>query len=438
VNEERQKAVERLFTERLKRKLASGGAACPDAEILAAYVDRTLAQRQRASFETHAASCRRCQEAVATLVSVAESDEPVRLPAPSKRRARHSDWWAAWRWAWAAPLLLAVVIVGVWRIGDFRSRIAEPQKNPVSPEALSQPAKDQRVSGSAKVAAPPPPAALRNVPAAKPREKQAEAAGPRRDISKERTAEAKTQVIPGMVPSPAPLATDKITTSGGMAPPSVRARLEAPAPTPQTTAQGTSQGAGAGVAAPGAPGGGQAAQANAITEQPKPTAAESSEKKNQTATGTLAREKGLSSVQEMEVTAAPAKVLGVAPASKFQGSDWIVVRTRNTGTWRVGLGGGIEKLGKHGRWAVVPSNVTVDLYNLAFFDASEGWIVGQSGTVLHTTDGGKTWTSVTSPTATDLVQVTATAKSTVQVTARDASIFSTTDGGATWNSSTRP
>jgi photosystem II stability/assembly factor-like uncharacterized protein len=35
--------------------------------------------------------------------------------------------------------------------------------------------------------------------------------------------------------------------------------------------------------------------------------------------------------------------------------------------------------------------VSDDLYAVYFTSRSEGWIVGQSGLVLHTNDGGITW-----------------------------------------------
>lgn len=436
MKDDRQKAVEKLVAERLKRELQPGGASCPDVGVIAAYADQALTSAERASFETHAASCRQCQEAVATLARLAESDEPTHLPAPSTRRAL-----AVGRWAWAAPLLLGIVIVGVWRIGGFRSRLAAPQIRQVSPEISSRPSKDQKASSSANVAQSPSTAAPRNAPAAKPLEKQAEAGGPRGDISKKRTAEVKTEPTPPPPPSPTPplpgAVADNVTPTGGMATPSVRARLAAPAPAPPATAQGTSQGAGGGAALPGGLAGREATQTSPILEQPKPAAVESGEKKTQTGTGTLGKEKRMTT-QQAKVTAAPTIALEVTPVNKFQGSDWTVVRTRKAGTWRVGPGGAIQKLGKHSQWAAMASGVTSDLSALAFFDNSEGWIVGQSGTVLHTSDGGKTWTSVTSPTPADLVGVTATAESAAQVTTRDGSVFTTADGGATWNSAAHP
>lgn len=35
--------------------------------------------------------------------------------------------------------------------------------------------------------------------------------------------------------------------------------------------------------------------------------------------------------------------------------------------------------------------ITINLYDVFFSDASSGWIVGDAGTILHTSDGGKQW-----------------------------------------------
>jgi photosynthesis system II assembly factor YCF48-like protein/putative zinc finger protein len=430
VNDEQQKAVEKLVAEKLKRELAQGGAVCPDAGMLAAFVDRVLSLGERARLETHAASCQRCQEAIATLVKLAESDEPAPGGAPTRRRA-----FAAGRLAWAAPLLLAVVIVGVWRIGNFRSRLAEPQTKHSSPATpLPRPAA-QETPRSANAPTPPLAPSSRGTEARKPIEKQAAPAGMRRDISKDKPSDMKVEAIPA--PAIPAAAADNVTPCAGIAAPSVRARLVAPPPAPQLKAQGTSQGAGGGAVTSGAPAASESAQMKIPAETPdaKPPAAERGEKKSEVAAGALTKEMR-TSAQQVEVTAAPTMELDVAPANNLRGAAWTVIRTRQSGTWRLGPGGAIQKQGKLGRWTIVPSGVTTDLYNLAFFGASEGWIVGQSGTVLHTTDGGKTWTAVTKPTNADLIQVAATAESAAQVTTRDGAIFNTPDGGATWNSAT--
>ncbi|PYV33020.1 MAG: hypothetical protein DMG22_11445 [Acidobacteria bacterium] len=157
--------------------------------------------------------------------------------------------------------------------------------------------------------------------------------------------------------------------------------------------------------------------------------------KGQGTMGKLGKEKS-SANSEME--ASPALAQAVRPANAPLSSPWNLIRTRKAGTWRVGRGGTIQKLDRRGQWTAIPTGISADLYSVAFFDASEGWAVGQSGTVLRTTDGGRTWAPVRSPTTTDLIQVAAPDAMSAQVTARDRSVFTTTDGGMSWNSPPPP
>src|SRR5439155_14799622 len=98
MNDERQKAVERLVGEKLKGQLKAGGPACPAPEAIASYIDRAFEAGERARLEMHVASCRQCQEAIAALVPLiprSGTDKPVF--APARRLA-----FPVWRWAWAA------------------------------------------------------------------------------------------------------------------------------------------------------------------------------------------------------------------------------------------------------------------------------------------------------------------------------------------------
>jgi photosystem II stability/assembly factor-like uncharacterized protein len=43
-------------------------------------------------------------------------------------------------------------------------------------------------------------------------------------------------------------------------------------------------------------------------------------------------------------------------------------------------------------WQRQDSTVPIDLFDVKFLDAREGWAVGAEGTIIHTTDGGQHWT----------------------------------------------
>ncbi|MEW6128691.1 MAG: C25 family cysteine peptidase [Acidobacteriota bacterium] len=48
-------------------------------------------------------------------------------------------------------------------------------------------------------------------------------------------------------------------------------------------------------------------------------------------------------------------------------------------------------------WSQQTSNTTNNLFSVHFTSASQGWAVGFANTIVHTTDGGTNWTSVSSP-----------------------------------------
>jgi len=73
---------------------------------------------------------------------------------------------------------------------------------------------------------------------------------------------------------------------------------------------------------------------------------------------------------------------------------------------------------------------------VSFVDARTGFIVGGYGTILHTTDGGATWTSQVSGTLHWLFGVSATDTSTATAVGDSGTILRTTNGGAIWTQQT--
>ena len=95
-------AVARL----LRRSMASGapdtGKDCPDAEILSAFAERTLSDREARDVERHVASCRSCAQVLAMVIA----SEPELAAATPPRG------FSPWRWA--VPLATAATVAGVW------------------------------------------------------------------------------------------------------------------------------------------------------------------------------------------------------------------------------------------------------------------------------------------------------------------------------------
>mgnify|MGYP000215195859 CR=1 FL=1 len=47
---------------------------------------------------------------------------------------------------------------------------------------------------------------------------------------------------------------------------------------------------------------------------------------------------------------------------------------------------------KNGQWQQVATPVLTQLTKVFFFDDKQGWAVGHDATIIHTNDGGETWT----------------------------------------------
>jgi Carboxypeptidase regulatory-like domain/Photosynthesis system II assembly factor YCF48 len=137
----REKAIEKLVAEKLRSDAAAPSAPCPDAGILAAYYERSLAPGERATWEAHFDKCARCQARIAALARMSSGDEesPLSSSAAPRRQARK---FFGMRWAWAAPLFVALVVAGLWYTGEFepfRNQTPEAPRQVASPSAI-QPA----------------------------------------------------------------------------------------------------------------------------------------------------------------------------------------------------------------------------------------------------------------------------------------------------------
>ncbi len=74
--------------------------------------------------------------------------------------------------------------------------------------------------------------------------------------------------------------------------------------------------------------------------------------------------------------------------------------------WVVGQAGTILKTTNAGSlWSAQVSNTTNFLYSVFFIDANTGWAVGQNGTIRKTTNAGGDWLSQTSGTTNFLYSV---------------------------------
>ena len=76
------------------------------------------------------------------------------------------------------------------------------------------------------------------------------------------------------------------------------------------------------------------------------------------------------------------------------------------------------------------------LCDATFVDRENGWAVGIKGTIIHSTDGGKTWSAQSSGTEKNLVSVTFPDLRNGWVVGEYGTILHTGDGGASWQPQT--
>jgi photosystem II stability/assembly factor-like uncharacterized protein len=78
--------------------------------------------------------------------------------------------------------------------------------------------------------------------------------------------------------------------------------------------------------------------------------------------------------------------------SVFDTAPLYALALQNGGGWAVGASGRVLRL-HDSQWKPAPLGLPVVTWLRAinFLDENNGWIVGGYGTILHTTDGGKTW-----------------------------------------------
>ena len=91
------------------------------------------------------------------------------------------------------------------------------------------------------------------------------------------------------------------------------------------------------------------------------------------------------------------------------------------------------------KWRLQASGTSQNLFAVACEGTQSAWAVGDSGTILHTADGGVTWTTQSSETTQPLEGVTFSGPNTGwAVGGYVAVLLHTTDAGATWASQSLP
>jgi photosystem II stability/assembly factor-like uncharacterized protein len=105
---------------------------------------------------------------------------------------------------------------------------------------------------------------------------------------------------------------------------------------------------------------------------------------------------------------------------------------RNTGTVVGDSGIMLRTTNGGAAWIAQSSGTAASLSSISFVDANIGTVVGDSGIILRTTNGGITWTPQSSGTKAKLTSVTFADANTGTAVGDSGIILRTTNGGTTW------
>jgi photosystem II stability/assembly factor-like uncharacterized protein len=451
-SDDRERSFENALASHLRASISAGDphSACPDAETLAAYHERSLGPEQLASLKTHVADCERCRQVLAHLQATDEIPITAENMAPQATAVANSSVRVfparrptLWRWVAPAGALAAALLVWV--------AVREDNSVRIPPQA---PSVDVNARTAKGLSAPSPPMAQSSLDAARKKEP-----APSNTLSASNTAPS-SQTAAAPKPPPRMLFKQKDSAGAGkkswvadesaqMADNSLNREVP---PAPEEALQSR-------------------AQVTERMETEKTDAAKIEAEKK----AANARRDALSAGSRQQVVPAPAParsaMAGAAPAapsartvapsgaagvsggvtqqqeiagmSKF--SEKAKMRLANSlgevtiatpgglVSWRVGQAGIIDFSSDAGKtWTLQPSGVTTDLLAGSAPTGKVCWIVGSSGTILRTTDAGAHWQKIRPPVLEDILTVVAVDAFRATVSLTNGS-YQTTDGGATWN-----
>jgi hypothetical protein len=458
--DDRDRGFEKALARRLRAKAAC--AACPDAETLAAYHERSLTPEEMNTWKQHTAACASCQEILAQLtatdeipvgadqqqnvavegsnlfeavyaaeeVPVAAAQAAVAPPTamtqkaaavvslpqgPKRLRAAHLRWLAP-AGALAAGLLVWVAVHenrSAKLIHPANIEVAE-NRPPVPPAAIAtavpvEREKAEKLAPASKTAA-----------AADTRAAAVDELKNRRDepVRKEVTAlsegafaKSDRKDAESDVTAQAPKAANEGVSVGGVAGASI-SKQNSELPMQGREAANLVQ-LQASPAKPAAGGPAPLAQTDSKMMKeapPAPSAPESA----------LELSSGLREAPAFRMAKSRSPRPVPAPGGKV--------------FWRLGMAGLIEQSTDGGlTWTPQTSGTTADLFLGSAPSEQVCWVIGNGGTILRTTDDGAHWASVASPISQnlDLIRASDALHATVWDASRRHS-FQTDDGGVTW------
>jgi hypothetical protein len=457
-------ALDQAPHQSLDQRTPRGAGDCPDAEIIAAYVEQGLGADESAHWEGHFAMCARCRNILRVLAAstdmplaetevaqlgelVAAGRAPVEIakPSPVKGQSKTVDWrlrWLAPAFGVAAVLAVWVAMRAPWRVKDqSANQVLVAQGPKVEAPASSVTQEADRLSSAASQQA------LTNqaAPSADIPSKKVGPARSNAGATSAGSAEAVTAFDEFSAKGNAPTNSLQEEKSFGAA--AAAREMQPPAaPPPPPPAQ-----AAPAPAVPSAP----ASRAKAETRAAATAQAELDSGVNAarsappSAAQTATVQGGLPAASVAESTkqkASPEVQGGLRNGAAFtlfpqpQDKETALLKSPSGSTlWRAGTNGSIEKSADAGQTWVPQASPSLNdwLAGTAISD-KVCWLVGRSGAIARTTNGER-WERVSPPQATrpdgslpDWVGISAQDARNAVITSADGRKFATTDGGQTW------
>jgi Photosynthesis system II assembly factor YCF48 len=372
-----EKAMDGVLRETL-RQTAPSSTDCPDAEMAAAYFERSLDDREIAEYDLHLSQCALCREQQAVMTSVY---------APAGRIEDEKPGWAwLWDWRWLAPAMAVLAVAVIWyarRPEMSAGRSGEPpylamsrsteQPNPATPDNKPAPSAPREALRAEREES-----GSKAIQAQAPAEKAQDLAG--RGSANELASNLEADAVKKDSD-----ASDSGPVSGLKALPPA-----APAPVPPLSSA--------------------AARQNEGADAPFPIA----EAKTKQAEALTSRNRNLA-------------------IAKLR-STGTLIRTPNPRVvWRIGTEGLVERSTDGGTaWTAQSPSAGAEIIAGSAPTEKTCWIVGRSGVILVTTNATD-WKTIQPPAKVDFAAIVAQDASIATVTTADGHKFATRDGGESWS-----
>jgi hypothetical protein len=464
--------------------------ACPDAELLAAYHERSLPPEQMISWKEHIAGCPRCQQVLAHLEATdeiplganqekyegyevpvlsqpdlpvltlagARPSAPAAMPASfdksDKSRERRRKLLRPANWRWLAPTGAIAAGLILWvALHENASDRFEMAKNQPTSVAVPAPPPSARRSESPEPKQQPNPESKQqetrsplptpSQPGTAPAEKK-----PAADENFAATLKQETPATPidkmkagreRFTEKSLPLSGRNATVLQELS----SGRSDAKKDAGELSKQGGAVGGTVSQAAPppasgvaGAAASSPAPAASAtdeavphVAKELKPPAAVSESVEVSSQNQTVIVETQAPIVNGVTLSTTTADMLRLA-----RNQIPVTVNTPNQKVlWRIDAAGIVQRSTDSGStWTLQKSGVVADLAAGSAPSEKVCWLVGRTGTILRTTDGGAHWRKVRSPVADDLSTVFAVDADQATVSAANHKTYKTSDAGRTW------